>query len=152
MARLLQDLALDIPDAPHLLALFMGRAVVDEVLPPSFLASVLPALRNDSLGVTVVQTTGGHCCADLSGGHMQANHNLCREWHSAVYLEVPCALLIWWVGKLLHLKMRQRRVCSMVTHPGLALLGLQLLPTLFDAITLLNLICWHPPAPASYCV
>lgn len=68
-AHLLQDLALDIPDAPHLLALFLGRAVVDEVLAPSFLASVLPALRNDSLGVTVVQTTGGQCFADLRGPH-----------------------------------------------------------------------------------
>ena len=66
---MLQDLALDIPDAPHLLALFLGRAVVDEVLAPSFLASVLPALRNDSLGVTVVQTTGEHCSAGLLGPH-----------------------------------------------------------------------------------
>ena len=69
MTRLLQDLALDIPDAPHLLALFLGRAVVDEVLAPSFLASVLPALRNDSLGVTVVQTTGELCSAGLRGPH-----------------------------------------------------------------------------------
>eukprot|EP00891_Asterochloris_glomerata_P000321 jgi/Astpho2/321/Aster-02203 len=70
-----EDLALDIPDAPHLLALFLGRAVVDEVLAPSFLASVLPALRNDSLGVTVVQTTGSM----LSARH--AAERLINCWH-----------------------------------------------------------------------
>lgn len=29
------DLVLDVPDAPDLLALFMARAVVDDVLPPA---------------------------------------------------------------------------------------------------------------------
>ena len=55
---LLQDLALDIPDAAHQLSLFLGRTIVDEALPPSFLTSVLANLRNDSLGVSVVQATG----------------------------------------------------------------------------------------------
>lgn len=53
-----QDLALDIPDAAHQLSLFLGRIIVDEALPPSFLTSVLVNLRNDSLGVSVVQATG----------------------------------------------------------------------------------------------
>ena len=53
-----QDLALDIPDAAHQLSLFLGRIIVDEALPPSFLTSVLANLRNDSLGVSVVQATG----------------------------------------------------------------------------------------------
>ena len=53
-----QDLALDSPDAAHVLALFMGRAIVDEVLPPSALAAALPSLRNASLGVSVVKATG----------------------------------------------------------------------------------------------
>ena len=53
-----EDLALDFPDAAHTLSLFLGRAVVDEALPPSFLAAVLPSLRNDSLGVAVVHATG----------------------------------------------------------------------------------------------
>ena len=53
-----QDMALDIPDAAHQLSLFLGRIIVDEALPPSFLASVLVNLRNDSLGVSVVQATG----------------------------------------------------------------------------------------------
>jgi hypothetical protein len=34
------DLVLDCPDAVHLLALFLGRAIVDEVLPPAFLTQV----------------------------------------------------------------------------------------------------------------
>lgn len=40
-------------------ALFVGRAVVDEVLPPAFLVSVLKALPDGSLGVAVVQAAGG---------------------------------------------------------------------------------------------
>jgi hypothetical protein len=43
MTRLLaaaDDLVLDCPDAVRLLSLFLGRAVVDEILPPSFLAQV----------------------------------------------------------------------------------------------------------------
>ena len=53
-----EDLALDFPDAAHTLSLFLGRAVVDEALPPSFLAAVLTSLRYDSLGVAVVHATG----------------------------------------------------------------------------------------------
>ncbi len=34
------DLVLDVPDAVHLMSLFLGRAVVDEQLPPAFLAQV----------------------------------------------------------------------------------------------------------------
>lgn len=34
------DLVLDCPDAVHLLALFLGRAVVDEVMPPAMLTQV----------------------------------------------------------------------------------------------------------------
>ena len=54
----MQDLQLDNPDAAHLLVLFLGRAIVDEALPPSFLAAVLPSLANHSEGVNVVQSTG----------------------------------------------------------------------------------------------
>ena len=43
----------------HLVLLvFVCRAIVDEVLPPAFLASTLPSLPDGSLGVTVVQATG----------------------------------------------------------------------------------------------
>lgn len=53
-----QDLRMDNPDVEHLLSLFLGRAIVDEVLPPKFLAAVLPFLENKSLGVDIVQATG----------------------------------------------------------------------------------------------
>lgn len=36
-----------------------GRAVVDEVVPPRFLAEAVPQLDPDSLGLAVVQETGG---------------------------------------------------------------------------------------------
>ena len=54
----MQDLELDIPDAAHFVALFLGRAIVDEVLPPAFLTKVLQRLRDDSLGVQVVRSVG----------------------------------------------------------------------------------------------
>lgn len=49
---------MDNPDVEHLLSLFLGRAIVDEVLPPKFLTAVLPFLDNKSLGVDIVQATG----------------------------------------------------------------------------------------------
>ena len=49
---------MDNPDVGHLLSLFLGRAIVDEVLPPKFLTAVLPFLDNKSLGVDIVQATG----------------------------------------------------------------------------------------------
>lgn len=63
-----EDLCLDYPDAAHTLSLFLGRAIIDEALQPAFLTAVLPSLRNDSLGVAVVQATGSRlsvvsvCC------------------------------------------------------------------------------------------
>ena len=53
-----QDLELDIPDAAHFVALFLGRAIVDEVLAPAFLTKVLQRLRDDSLGIQIVRSVG----------------------------------------------------------------------------------------------
>lgn len=53
-----QDMRLDNPDAEHLLTLFLGRVIVDEVLPPAFLTAALPSLENQSLGVNIIQATG----------------------------------------------------------------------------------------------
>ena len=36
----LDDLVLDVPNAPQLLSLFMSRAIVDDVLPPSFVLQI----------------------------------------------------------------------------------------------------------------
>lgn len=70
-----EDLQLDNPDAAHLLSLFLGRAIVDEALPPSFLAAVLPTLEDHSEGVNVVQSTG----AMLSARHAAERIQNC--WH-----------------------------------------------------------------------
>lgn len=69
------DLALDIPDAARLLTLFLGRAIVDEALPPKFLAEVVPTLPANGLGLGVVQATGGM----LSARH--AAERFARAWH-----------------------------------------------------------------------
>ncbi|MEW5305770.1 MAG: hypothetical protein WDW36_008288 [Sanguina aurantia] len=69
------DLLLDIPDAAHLLALFLGRAIVDELLPPAFLAAALPSLRADGLGVAVIRTTA----ALLHAPH--GSQRLSNCWH-----------------------------------------------------------------------
>ena len=70
------DLELDIPDAAHLLTLFLGRAIVDEVLPPKFLAEVVPQLPAGSMGIGVVQAAG----AMLSARHSAERFSTC--WHS----------------------------------------------------------------------
>ncbi|KAH9310627.1 hypothetical protein KI387_025662 [Taxus chinensis] len=49
------DLALDIPDAVDVLALFVARAVVDDILPPAFLTKTLKSLPEDSKGLEVIQ-------------------------------------------------------------------------------------------------
>eukprot|EP00246_Nothoceros_aenigmaticus_P013530 TRINITY_DN4718_c0_g1_i1.p1 TRINITY_DN4718_c0_g1~~TRINITY_DN4718_c0_g1_i1.p1 ORF type:complete len:725 (+),score=184.72 TRINITY_DN4718_c0_g1_i1:48-2222(+) len=48
------DLSLDIPDASDVLALFLARAVVDDILPPAFLSKAQKALPEDSQGVAVI--------------------------------------------------------------------------------------------------
>ena len=40
------------------MALFLGRAIVDEVLAPAFLTKVLQRLRDDSLGIQIVRSVG----------------------------------------------------------------------------------------------
>jgi hypothetical protein len=70
------DLELDIPDAAHLLTLFLGRAIVDEVIPPKFLAEVVPQLPAACLGIGVVQAAG----AMLSARHSAERFSTC--WHA----------------------------------------------------------------------
>ena len=53
----LDDLVLDVPDAVHLLTLFLARLVVDEVVPPVFLTKLVEAQRHESLGIVVVRNT-----------------------------------------------------------------------------------------------
>ncbi|XP_002964316.2 programmed cell death protein 4 [Selaginella moellendorffii] len=49
------DLALDIPDATDVLALFLARAVVDDILPPAFLSKTQAVLPDGSKGLEVLQ-------------------------------------------------------------------------------------------------
>jgi phosphoribosylformylglycinamidine (FGAM) synthase PurS component len=49
------DLAVDIPDAVDILALFIARAVVDDILPPAFLSKAKVCLSESSKGMQVVQ-------------------------------------------------------------------------------------------------
>ncbi|XP_072971390.1 MA3 DOMAIN-CONTAINING TRANSLATION REGULATORY FACTOR 1-like [Typha angustifolia] len=50
------DLALDILDAVDVLALFIARAVVDDILPPAFLTRTKGTLADLSKGLQVIQT------------------------------------------------------------------------------------------------
>ncbi|PIN26057.1 Neoplastic transformation suppressor Pdcd4/MA-3, contains MA3 domain [Handroanthus impetiginosus] len=49
------DLIVDIPDAVDILALFIARAVVDDILPPSFLTKTMAYLSKDSKGMEVIK-------------------------------------------------------------------------------------------------
>ncbi|KAL3830490.1 hypothetical protein ACJIZ3_019292 [Penstemon smallii] len=49
------DLIVDIPDTVDILALFISRAVVDDILPPSFLTKTMAYLGNDSKGIDVIK-------------------------------------------------------------------------------------------------
>lgn len=51
------DLVLDIPDAVDILAIFLARAVVDDILPPAFLSKTLKVLPEGCQGIKVIQVT-----------------------------------------------------------------------------------------------
>lgn len=80
----MQDLELDIPDAAHFVSLFLGRAIVDEVLPPAFLTKVLKRLRDDSLGVQVVRSVGASAPHISSRPEISLHHDLQQAWAMAL--------------------------------------------------------------------
>lgn len=49
------DLCVDIPDTVDVLALFVSRAVVDEILPPAFLTKEMASITEDSKGAQVIK-------------------------------------------------------------------------------------------------
>lgn len=49
------DLIVDIPDTVDVLALFIARAVVDDILPPAFLKKQMAALPKESKGIEVLK-------------------------------------------------------------------------------------------------
>ena len=69
-----EDTALDIPDTANELALFLARAVVDDILAPLDLEEIKGQLKEDSLGSEIVNTTR----ALLSARH--AGERILRCW------------------------------------------------------------------------
>ena len=61
-----EDLTLDIPDAARFLTLFLGRAIVDEVVPPSFLSHT-ENLKGGSLGIDILRAAKKLLAARHSG-------------------------------------------------------------------------------------
>lgn len=73
-----EDLALDIPDAAYELALFLARAVVDDVLPPLYLTQVRHLFS---------------CCFPLAlcrEGFGSPNEKACKSWNSSCHA-------VWWM-------------------------------------------------------
>lgn len=52
----LEDIVLDVPAAAQLLALFISRTIVDDVLPPSFLSHISPGADPERIAVTLILT------------------------------------------------------------------------------------------------
>ena len=70
----IEDLALDIPGAPTELALFIARAVTDDIVAPLYLSEASAALGRDSLGGEVVQM------AQTMLGARHAGERILRCW------------------------------------------------------------------------
>ncbi|KAF5730913.1 hypothetical protein HS088_TW19G00515 [Tripterygium wilfordii] len=77
------DLAVDILDAVDILALFLARAVVDDILPPAFLTRAKKTLPESSKGFQVIQT------AEKS--YLSAPHHaelVERKWGGSTHITV----------------------------------------------------------------
>ncbi|XP_030955817.1 MA3 DOMAIN-CONTAINING TRANSLATION REGULATORY FACTOR 2 isoform X1 [Quercus lobata] len=69
------DLIVDIPDTVDVLALFIARAVVDDILPPAFLTKELVSSPEDSKGVEVLKRADkGYLSAPLHADFIE------RRW------------------------------------------------------------------------
>lgn len=78
-----EDLAVDVLDAVEVLALFVARAVVDDILPPAFLNRVKEVLPENSKALQVVET------AEKS--YLSAPHHaelVERKWGGSTHLTV----------------------------------------------------------------
>jgi hypothetical protein len=78
-----EDLSVDIPDAIDVLAVFIARAVVDDILPPIFLTRSRALLPDSSKGVEVLQV------AEKS--YLSAPHHaelVERKWGGSTYFTV----------------------------------------------------------------
>lgn len=78
-----EDLAVDVLDAVDILALFIARAVVDDIIPPAFLNRAKKVLPENSKGLQVVET------AEKS--YLSAPHHaelVERKWGGSTHLTV----------------------------------------------------------------
>ncbi|XP_020676302.2 LOW QUALITY PROTEIN: programmed cell death protein 4-like [Dendrobium catenatum] len=78
-----EDLAVDILDAVEVLALFVARAVVDDIIPPAFLNRAKKMLPENSKGLQVIET------AEKS--YLSAPHHaelVERKWGGSTHLTV----------------------------------------------------------------
>ncbi|KAF8715119.1 hypothetical protein HU200_027673 [Digitaria exilis] len=78
-----EDLTVDIPDAVDVLAIFIARAVVDEILPPVFLARARALLPEFSKGIQVLQV--------VEKSYLSAPHHaelVERKWGGSTYFTV----------------------------------------------------------------
>ncbi|GAB2269735.1 Peptide chain release factor 1, mitochondrial [Dionaea muscipula] len=77
------DLSVDIPDAVNVLALFVARAVVDDILPPAFVKKVQKTLPESSKGLQAIHV------AEKS--YLSAPHHaelIERKWGGSTHLTV----------------------------------------------------------------
>lgn len=72
----MEDLSLDVPDAPEALLLFTARAVVDDILPPSWLATTATAMEGKP-GVEVIKQ------AQVLLAARHASERVLRAWGGA---------------------------------------------------------------------
>lgn len=78
-----EDLTVDIPDATDVLALFIARAVVDEILPPVFLTRARALLPEFCKGIRVLQV--------VEKSYLSAPHHaelVERKWGGSTYFTV----------------------------------------------------------------
>ncbi|KAK9864764.1 hypothetical protein WJX84_007393 [Apatococcus fuscideae] len=87
----LDDLSLDVPDAPELLAMFVSRAIVDDILPPAFLTQQASSAGRNSSNVGQMLS---RCQGLLKDRH--ATERLLRCWggHAGLDLKATQASII----------------------------------------------------------
>ncbi|KAL5703543.1 MA3 DOMAIN-CONTAINING TRANSLATION REGULATORY FACTOR 2 [Ranunculus cassubicifolius] len=74
------DLFVDIPDTVDVLALFIARAVVDDILPPAFLKRKMETVPEDSKGAEVlVRAEKGYLSAPLHAEIIERKWSSCKN-------------------------------------------------------------------------
>ncbi|QDZ24236.1 MA3 domain-containing translation regulatory factor [Chloropicon primus] len=92
----LDDILLDHPQAVHFVSLFMARAVIDDILPPSFSQKVRAKMADgcgggDGVDAELVQ--GALNCVDTHINHRHATERLLRCWGSGAGRDIDATKL-----------------------------------------------------------